>query len=371
MFRSEDEYYMHIAVSLAERGAGWVSPNPLVGAVVVKNHRIIGQGWHQKCGEAHAERNALAACTEPPEGADLYVTLEPCCHYGRQPPCTDAILHAGIRRVFVGSPDPNPLVAGKGVEILRRHGVEVREHVLQQECDRLNPIFFHYIRTRRPYVIMKYAMTLDGKIAAHTGSSRWITGPAARAHVQQQRHRCRGIMVGVGTVLQDDPLLTCRMEGGRNPIRILCDTRLRTPLTAQVVRTAGNVPTILATCCTDTARQQPYLDAGCQVLPVPQRHGQLDLSALMAQLGAMQIDSILLEGGGTLNWSALQSGIVQHVQTYISPKLLGGRDAKTPLEGTGLSAPADAPLLTNCTVRTLGEDFLLEGDVAEYVHRDH
>ena len=365
-----DRDYMRLALELAERGRGWTSPNPMVGAVVVKDGRIIGQGWHERCGRPHAERNALASCTQDPRGAELYVTLEPCCHHGRQPPCTDAILEAGIRRVVVGSGDPNPLVAGKGIRILREHGVEVAEGVLREECDRLNEIFFHYIQTGRPFVVMKYAMTMDGKIAAYTGASRWVTGEEARAHVQEQRHRCAAIMVGVGTVLADDPLLTCRMPGGRNPARVICDTRLRTPLTAQVVATAKEVPTIFATCSTDQAEHSPYESAGCRVLTVGEKDGHVDLEQLMETLGREQIDSVLLEGGGTLNWAALESGVVQKVQAYIAPKLFGGRDAKTPVEGRGVPSPAEAFHLKNTAITQLGEDFLMESEV-EYVHRDH
>ena len=237
-----DKDYMRLALQLAKKGCGWTSPNPMVGAVVVKEGRIIGQGWHQRYGQAHAERNALASCTEDPQGATMYVTLEPCCHYGKQPPCVDAILDAGIHRVVVGSADPNPLVAGKGIAILRAHGIDVTENVLQEECDALNKVFFHYITTKRPFVSMKYAMTMDGKIATYTGASKWITGEIARTHVQRQRHRFRGIMVGVGTILADDPLLTCRIEGGRDPVRIICDTHLRTPLQSQVVTTAKTGP---------------------------------------------------------------------------------------------------------------------------------
>ena len=227
-----DKRYMALALKLAEQGAGWTSPNPMVGAVIVKDDQIIGQGYHARCGDLHAERAALKNCTADPAGATLYVTLEPCCHQGRQPPCTEAILKAGIARVVVGSPDPNPLVAGKGNRLLREHGVQVEEHVLQAQCDRLNRAFLKYISTGRPYVVMKYAMTMDGKIAAHTGASQWVTGEEARQHVQTLRHRHRAIMAGVGTVIADDPRLTCRLPGGRDPIRVICDTRLRTPLTA-------------------------------------------------------------------------------------------------------------------------------------------
>lgn len=358
-----DQDYMRRAFQLAKKGCGYVSPNPMVGAVIVKDGRIIGEGWHQKYGEPHAERNALASCTESPEGADMYVTLEPCCHYGKQPPCVDAILEAKIRRVFIGSADPNPLVAGKGVKILETHGVEVIQSVLREECDRLNTVFFHYIRTGRPYVVMKYAMTLDGKIAAYTGAARWITGEEARRHVHEQRRWLTAIMVGVGTVLADDPMLNCRVEGGRDPIRIVCDTELRTPPESRLVQTARQVPTILATCCKDTARQKIYLDAGCRVMEIPEREGRVDLEVLMERLGKEKIDSILLEGGANLNWSALKSGIVQRVQAYVAPRLLGGAAAKSPVEGQGFPEPGAAVHLKHLQVIHLGEDLLIESEV--------
>lgn len=363
-----DSDYMRLALQLAQKGCGWVSPNPMVGCVIVKNGEIIGQGWHEKYGQPHAERNALSSCRESPEGAVMYVTLEPCCHYGKQPPCTEAILSSGIKKVFVGSSDPNPLVAGKGIQILREHGVEVTEHILKEECDRLNEVFFHYIRTRRPFVVMKYAMTMDGKIAAYTGASKWITGEPARNHVHRQRHRYRAIMAGVGTILSDDPMLTCRIDNGRNPIRIVCDTNLRTPVTAQVVRTAKQIPTIIAVCHADREKTSAFEEAGCQIIHLGEEGGHVDLRQLMEELGQREIDSVLLEGGGTLNWSALQSGIVQKVQAYLAPKLFGGQTAKTPVGGTGVPAPADAFSLKNSTVTRLGEDFLIEGEVINDVY---
>lgn len=363
-----DMDYMRLALDLAAKGRGWTNPNPMVGAVIVKDGRVIGEGYHHRCGGLHAEREAFSNCTESPAGATLYVTLEPCCHHGRQPPCTDAILEAGIRRVVVGSWDPNPLVAGKGLAFLRAHGVEVEIGVLQAECDALNDVFFHYIRTKRPYVVMKYAMTLDGKIATRTGASQWITGEEARQQVHRDRHRYAAIMAGVGTVLTDDPLLTCRMEGGRNPVRVICDTHLRTPLDSQLVRSARKVPTILAVGEAAPAQATPYRDAGCQVWTLPERDGHVDLSVLMERLGATEIDSVLLEGGGTLNWAALESGIVQRVQAYIAPKLFGGKDAKSPVAGLGVELPAQAVKLKNTTVTQIGEDFLLEGEVDTDVH---
>lgn len=224
-----DQDYMRQAIMLARKGEGWTSPNPMVGAVIVKNGRIIGEGYHARWGGLHAERNALASLTEPAEGATLYVTLEPCCHYGKTPPCTEALLEHKIARVVIGSRDPDPRVAGKGAQILKAAGVRVEEDFLREECDRLNPVFFHYITEKTPYVVMKYAMTLDGKIATRTGASKWITGEEARTRVQLLRHRYSGIMAGIGTVLADDPLLNVRLEGKKSPTRIICDSHLRIP----------------------------------------------------------------------------------------------------------------------------------------------
>lgn len=362
--------YMNLALELAQKGCGWVNPNPMVGALLVKEGCIIGQGYHETYGAPHAERNALANCIESPHGATLYVTLEPCCHFGKTPPCTDAILQSGIRKVVVGSRDPNPLVAGNGIEQLRRNGIEVLEDVLKPDCDQLNQVFFHFIQTGLPYVVMKYAMTMDGKTATFTGASKWITGDAARHRVHEDRHRYSAIMVGVGTVLADDPLLTCRNNGGRNPVRIVCDTHLRTPLPSRIVATAKQIPTILATCCMDSRIQQPYWDAGCRILTVPQKDGHLDLTELIVRLGQEKIDSILLEGGGMLNWTALQAGIVHKVQAYIAPKLFGGATAKTPVAGMGVPLPNDAVLLTNQTITCFGNDILIESEVQQTVYRN-
>lgn len=360
---AHDAAYMQFALELAQKGCGWTSPNPMVGAVLVKDGRVIGSGYHVRYGGPHAERNALAACTQSPKGATLYVTLEPCCHYGKTPPCTAAIIEQGIGRVVIGSPDPNPLVAGKGVAALRSHGIQVTEGVLRAQCDRLNQVFLHYIRRQTPYVVMKYAMTMDGKLATHTGLSRWITGEEARRRVHADRHRYSAVMIGVGTVLADDPLLTCRLPHSKNPTRIVCDTHLRTPLDSRIIQTARDVPTILATGCQEEHLRAPYRKAGCRICTVPELAGHLDLQWLMKELGRQEIDSILLEGGGTLNWAALQSGIVQRVQAYIAPKLFGGAAAKSPVEGLGVAAPADAVRLSPPTITRLGDDFLLESEV--------
>jgi len=360
-----NEDFMNAALELAKKGMGFTSPNPMVGAVIVKKGEIIAEGYHRKYGDLHAERSAFAYCEENGidcKGADMYVTLEPCCHHGKQPPCTDAVIAHGIKRVFIGSSDPNPLVAGKGVEILRENGIEVIEGVLKEECDALNEIFFHYITTGLPFVTMKYAMTSDGKIACYTGQSKWITGEAARAHVQQERLRHSAVMVGVGTVLADDPLLTCRLENGRDPLRIICDSSLRTPLDSNIVKTAREVPTVIATICDDIAKAAVYENAGCRIIKTAPKDGRVDLVALMKLLGKERLDSILLEGGGELNWSALNAGIVSKVQAYIAPKLFGG-SGKSPVGGQGVLVPDEAFMLEQCSIRHIGEDILIESRV--------
>lgn len=358
-----DEYYMRTALNLAKRGCGQVNPNPMVGAVIVKDGNIIGQGWHEQYGGLHAERNALARCRESPQGATMYVTLEPCCHYGKTPPCTDAIVAHGIQKVVIGTQDPNHLVEGKGIEQLKAHGIEVVTGVLEEECKELNQVFFHYVQTNRPFVVMKYAMTMDGKIATVTGKSRWITGEAARNHVHQSRNCYTGIMVGVGTVIADNPMLNCRIKHGKNPVRIVCDTKLRTPLNSNLVLTATAQRTILATSCEDGIKQRPYLEANCEVIVVKKKGEHLDLVELMEELGKRKIDSILLEGGASLNYSALQNQIVQRVQTYISPKLFGGTNAKTPIGGAGIQEVKDCYELIPQKINWFEEDLYLESEV--------
>ncbi|MBE6034502.1 MAG: bifunctional diaminohydroxyphosphoribosylaminopyrimidine deaminase/5-amino-6-(5-phosphoribosylamino)uracil reductase RibD [Clostridiales bacterium] len=358
-----DEAYMQRAIELAKKAEGWTNPNPMVGAVVVKNGRVIGQGIHEKFGGLHAERNALKNCSESPEGATLYVTLEPCCHYGKTPPCTTAIIESNLSRVVVGSKDPNVLVAGKGIEILENAGIQVAKGVLEKECKELNQVFFHYITKKTPFVAMKYAMTLDGKIAAYTGQSKWITGETARAHVHQLRHKYSGIMVGIGTVLQDDPKLDCRLPGTKNPIRIICDTSLRIPLNSRIVASAGDIQTYVATAVNDEEKIEELTKRGCKVVQVSKKGEHIDLKKLMVLLGQEGIDSILLEGGGTLNYEALHEGIVNYIYSYMAPKLLGGKDAKTAVEGQGAESPDKAFLLKNRKITLLGDDILIEHEM--------
>ena len=367
-FMQKKEEYMRRALELARKGEGHTSPNPMVGCVVVKDGRIISEGYHEKYGEFHAERNALTRCTEDTAGADLYVTLEPCCHQGKTPPCTDIIIEKKIARVFVGSMDSNPLVAGKGVQILRDHGIYVETGILDAECRKLNEVFYHYIATKTPFVVMKYAMTLDGKIACATGDSKWVTGEIARTQVHRMRGRYRGIMVGIGTVLADDPMLNCRVEGGVDPVRIICDSNLHIPTESQIVKTASDIETIVA--CSQEAleseRKQEKIrrlkEAGIQIIGTEGAHG-VNLVELMKKLGGQNIDSILLEGGGTLNASALEDGLVNKVYAYIAGKLIGGMDARSPVEGMGIDRMADAITLQNVEIEKLGDDFCIVGYV--------
>lgn len=373
-----EEKYMRRAIELAKKGSGHVNPNPLVGAVIVRDGEIIGEGYHECYGQLHAERNAIANAKKRGnslEGSTIYVTLEPCCHYGKTPPCTEAIIEEKIARVVVGSDDPNPLVSGKGFQMLCEKGIEVIPHFLKEECDAMNHVFFHYIRTGTPYVAMKYAMTMDGKIACYTGDSKWVTGEESRAHVQTLRNHYKGIMAGIGTVLADDPMLNCRIEGGRDPIRIIADSHLRIPMDSQLVRTAGQQPLIVA-CLPDADEEKAaqLQEKGVEVLRIPgvttaditeEQKEVISLPVLMKELGARKIDGILLEGGGQLNESALQAGIVDRIYCYIAPKIFGGAQAKTPVEGQGLTRAADAWQFNRIGMQEFGQDILLEYEKAQ------
>lgn len=354
------ETFMRRAITLALRGQGHTNPNPMVGAVIVRGDTIIGEGWHEKCGELHAERNALAHCTQDPRGATIYVTLEPCCHYGRTPPCTEALIQAGISEVIIGSRDPNPKVAGKGVQQLRDAGISVTEDYLRAECDAINPIFFHYITTGLPYVALKYAMTADGKIATVTGASRWVSGEAARKHSHTLRNVYSSILVGIGTVLADNPLLNCRIEGGKDPMRIICDSHLRLPTDSQICQTAKEIPTLVACTQADPARRAAIEACGAEVLVLPEHAGHVDLRALCEELGKRKIDSVFAEGGGEIHYSLLQTGMVHKIYAYLAPKIFGGAQAKTPVSGAGVLTPQEAFSFAAPSVTPLGEDILLE-----------
>ncbi|MBR2836219.1 MAG: bifunctional diaminohydroxyphosphoribosylaminopyrimidine deaminase/5-amino-6-(5-phosphoribosylamino)uracil reductase RibD [Coriobacteriales bacterium] len=363
----ETEYnrFMTRAIELALLGDGLTNPNPLVGAVIEKDGQILGEGYHERYGDLHAERNALKECFakgNDPRGATMYVTLEPCCHTGKQPPCVDAILESGISKVVIGSRDPNPLVRGKGAEYLRNAGIQVVEDVERKACDALNQIFFEYITTKVPYTIVKWAMTADGHIACANGDSRWITGTRARKHVHALRNRVAAIMVGIGTVIADDPQLTCRLDGGNNPLRIVCDTHLAIPLDSALVKTAKQVPLLVA-CASDAGVEDLKIETlescGVQVLCVPLLNGHIDIRALMTELGKRGIDSVLAEGGSTLNRAVLDAGVCSELAVYIAPKVLGGHNAMSPVGGESPLAMDKALRFHPPQVLRLGDDVLL------------
>jgi len=359
-----DEKYMKLALELAVKGKGRVSPNPMVGAVIVKEKKIIGQGFHEAYGEAHAEVNAFKNAVEDVTGATMYVTLEPCSHYGKTPPCVDKIIEKKIFKVVIGGLDPNPLVAGRGVQKLKEAGIEVTVGVLEEQCKKLNEIFMKYIVKKQPFVIMKSAMSLDGKIATPSGESKWITGEEARNSVHKLRDEASAIMVGVNTVIKDNPELTCRLEGGKNPIRIIVDSTLRIPMESKVIEGADITPTIIAAVeGVDKDKISLLESKGVKVLITKAKKGRVDLKDLMIKLGELKIDSILLEGGAALNFSALEEGIVDKVQIYIAPKLIGGEESKTPVGGKGIELLKDAFRVEKLTTCFIGEDILLEGYV--------
>lgn len=360
--KNSKEFYMRKALELAQQGMGYTSPNPMVGCVVVKHGEIVAEGYHEKYGEYHAERNALLSCKEDLQGAELYVTLEPCCHHGKTPPCTEIIIERGIKKVYVGSMDSNPLVGGKGVRILEDAGIEVECGILKEECDKLNEVFFHYIEKKTPFVVMKYAMTLDGKIAAYTGDSKWVTSEAARNHVQVLRKKYSGILAGIGTVEADDPMLNCRIEEGVNPVRIICDSKLSISLESNIVKTAKEIKTIIAYAAA-LPEKQTELEAQGITLLHAEKNGKVDLKLLMQKLGEMGIDSVLMEGGGQIYAAALEAGIVNKVYAYIAPKLIGGDKSKTPVGGKGLEKMSEAWKLKDIEIEQIGEDILVTGYV--------
>ena len=364
----QDKQYMLRAIELAAKGGGWTNPNPNVGAVIVKDGRIIGEGYHERCGQLHAERNAFAHLTEDASGATIYVTLEPCCHYGKTPPCTEAIIEHNIARVVIGSRDPNPLVAGKGAKLLREKGIVVEEDFMREECDKLNAIFFHHITTGKPYVAMKYAMTLDGKIATRTGASKWITGDKAREHVHTKRSRYAAILAGIGTVLADDPMLNARIDNAHQPVRVIVDTSLRIPMDSNIVKSAGEYKTIVA--CKSLEQPDKQIEKknqleelGITVVELPLVDGHVSLKSLMEYLASQGLDSVYIEGGGQIHESALKEGIVNHIYAYVAPKIFGGSEAKTPVEGVGVSVPDECAKLILTDTSVLGEDILLEYEV--------
>ncbi|MDI6632192.1 MAG: bifunctional diaminohydroxyphosphoribosylaminopyrimidine deaminase/5-amino-6-(5-phosphoribosylamino)uracil reductase RibD [Bacillota bacterium] len=359
---TDDESFIRRTLELAARARGLTSPNPLVGAVVVRDGRVVGEGYHRRAGLPHAEIEALQAAGEAARGATLYVNLEPCCHTGRTGPCTEAIIAAGVKRVVAAMVDPNPLVAGKGIARLREAGIDVAVGVMEDEARRLNEAFIKYVTARRPFVILKTAMSLDGKIATVTGESRWITGEAAREYVHQLRNTCDAVLVGIGTVLKDDPSLTTRLpEGGRDPVRVILDSSARLPLAARVLNQDSEAPTLVATTEVAPAERLAALrQAGAEVL-VCGRGPQVNLDLLLAELAAREIVSVLVEGGSTVNASFLLQGLVDKVVWFIAPRIIGGREALGPVGGSGIRHLARAIRLTETVVKQLGADLCVEG----------
>lgn len=372
----QDVFFMKKAIAQAKKGAGLVAPNPLVGAVVVKDGVVIGKGFHRVFGGMHAERNAIQSCKADTKGATLYVTLEPCCHYGKTPPCTQAIIEAGIRRVVVGCKDPNPLVSGKGIKLLGMADIEVLIGICKEECEEVARFFLSYMRTGRPYVTMKYAMTADGKTASYTGDSKWITGETARKYVHMMRKEHAAVMAGIGTVLADDPMLNYRGTNSeaQQPVRIVCDGNLRIPLHSRLVCSAEEIPVLVVTLSEDMEKERQLVKKGVRILHGKKKNGKIDLGALMDTLGEKGINSIFLEGGGSLNYSALEAGIVCRIQTFVAPKIIGGAKAKTPVDGVGIAKIAEGHYLKIRSVKQLGQDVFLEYDVKqerrENVYRD-
>lgn len=364
-----DRQFMERALELAWQGRGYTSPNPLVGAVVVKDGQIVGEGFHPAVGKAHAEVYALDAAGPEAEGATLYVTLEPCSHHGRTPPCAGKVLSSGIRRVVVAVVDPNPLVAGRGIQALKDAGIEVEVGVLGKECAIANERFFKYIKTKRPFVAIKTGMSLDGKIATASGESQWITNDHSRGYVQILRATYDAIMVGVNTVVQDNPRLTCRLPGGRQPLKIVIDSMARTPVNANLfTKQATNLlrPNTLI-CVSPKApedRLRALREVGAEILVCPESgfsvDTHIDLARLMPVLGKREITSIMLEGGGTLNAAALDAGIVDKLYAFIAPKLIGGVGAPTMVEGSGVTMLEEAVQLYRMSCTPMGGDILLE-----------
>jgi len=358
-----DRIYMRRALRLAEKGRGRTSPNPMVGAVIVARREIVGQGYHHRAGEPHAEILALDAAGARARGATLYVTLEPCCHIRkRTPPCVPTLIHSGLKRIVVAMPDPNPLVKRRGVARLRQAGIEVSVGCLGEEAERLNEIYVHWVRTGRPFVIMKAAMTLDGKIATANGQSKWISGEEARRQVHRLRSQVDAVMVGIGTVLQDDPQLTARLvdRHARQPLRVILDSRLRIPLRARVLSQARQAGVLIATTRhAPPSRIAALKQRGAEVLILPAEHGNVSLKACLTTLGRQGITSLLLEGGSEVNASALRSGLLDRLQLYVAPALLGGQDAKGLIGGASPASISASWPLNDLQVQQVGKDLLI------------
>lgn len=360
---------MKAALRLARKGATLVSPNPLVGAVIVKGGAAVGTGYHRVFGGPHAEIMALQEAGEQARNADLYINLEPCCHYGKTPPCVDALIARGIRRAVIGMVDPNPRVRGRGIKKLVQAGIEVRVGVLEKHCRQLNEAFVKFITQGLPFVILKAALTLDGNIATYTGDSKWITSEKSRRRAHRVRSEVDAVMVGSGTVVADDPLLTVRLEPGakKNPLRIIVDGSLRIPLTSNVLKPELAAQTLIAATSRKarSARAQTIRNRGAEVLGIPAHAGHIDLTRLLRLLAERGIARILIEGGSELNAAALKSGIVDKIMFFYAPKIIGGRDAIGVVGGDGHKKIAEALRIRDMTITAVGDDVLVEGYVSQ------
>lgn len=368
------EQFMLRAIELAQKGKGFTNPNPLVGAVIVKDGQVIAEGYHHKYGDLHAERDALKNAREngvDVTGAELYVTLEPCCHTGKQPPCTQAVIDSKISHVIIGSRDPNPLVDGKGVKQLQDAGIKVTQDFLKAECDAINPVFFHFIKNKMPYVIIKYAMTADGQTATSKAESRWITGHQARQNVHLTRAESMAVMTGIGTAKKDNPMLNVRLDDNgthRQPVRIVLDSHLKLNPESMLAKTAREIPVIIF--CkkelteTEIIRKSVLESQGIKVLTAPENKNHSTLYNQLSMLASEGIDSILVESGGTLNGSLFfdEPDLVQEVHVYIAPKIFGndGRTIFTPVKGKGINFPNQCVKLSKPEVSMYGEDVLLK-----------
>jgi diaminohydroxyphosphoribosylaminopyrimidine deaminase/5-amino-6-(5-phosphoribosylamino)uracil reductase len=370
-FGSADLRYMKRALALASRGAGLTSPNPMVGAVLAHQGKILGEGFHKRAGGAHAEILALRSARGAPRSAirrsTLYVTLEPCSTYGRTPPCTDAIIASGIKRVVIGAIDPNPRHGGRGVEILRRAGIRVETGLLADEAAALNESFNKWITTGLPLVTVKAALSLDGKIATRTGDSKWITSEPSRKLAHAMRARADAVMVGSRTVIVDNPRLTARFVRAKNqPLRVIVDSRGKTPLRARVFSKALRGRTLVLTTRFAPKKWRAALQRrGVEVVVVPARSGRLDLRRALRELGRRDITNVLVEGGGKLIGALFDARLVDKLAFFYAPKIIGGADAQTAVQGAGIRRLADARLLQNLSVRSVGEDFLVTASVRQ------
>ena len=358
----KDLFYMKRAISLAKKGKGKVEPNPLVGAVIVKDGKIIAEGWHKKYGLAHAEVNAINNAKQNLENSCLYVNLEPCSHYGKTPPCTDLIIQKKIKKVVLAMIDPNEKVKGQGIKKLKKTGIEIVCGVLQKEAEKLNEVFIKNITQKLPFVSLKSAMSLDGKIACENGDSQWISNEKSRAYVHKLRKKTSAVMVGINTVLKDNPRLTCRINKGKNPIRIIIDSQGKIPLESNIVKTAYKIKTFLA--CNEKIennKEKLLEEKGIILLKTPSKDGKVNLKILLQKLYELGIYSILVEGGATLSYSLLKENLIDKFLFFVCPLIIGGKNSPTPIEGESVLNISKAYKLENISYKKFINDLLIEG----------